>query len=255
MQKARTVLYIDAKGFEHEALVTALNGLHEGYLSLVYIDDKAEEADNVKKVFDIPHLSDDSRQETREVAMSDQAQNRGLTVLEGNLHLPTYHVNCWKEVGEAHKPFPADHPQFDHPFEEAKFDEHGVHQPKARPEFDADIVQHLTGPVDQADGAGNKEAEPSEIERKLRLLALTQKAALEQFAYSRENDATLIRELREENAQLEVAVDQGSTALYAKDAEIERLKAASAAVSAPAEPANPQDSEADVTQGQNSEQN
>lgn len=55
MKKTEYVLYTDPSGKEHDALVTGLNGLHEGYATVVYVDEDAPESDNIKKVFDVAH--------------------------------------------------------------------------------------------------------------------------------------------------------------------------------------------------------
>lgn len=55
MEKTKYVLYTDPFGHEHDALVTGVNGLHEGYATVIYIDPDAPESDNVKKVFDVAH--------------------------------------------------------------------------------------------------------------------------------------------------------------------------------------------------------
>jgi hypothetical protein len=59
--KAHQVIHIDQVGTEHEALVTALNGMHDGFVSLIFIDPQAPEAENVKKVYDVAHASHPSK--------------------------------------------------------------------------------------------------------------------------------------------------------------------------------------------------
>jgi len=148
VKKSDPVFYIDPFGRDHVALVFALNGLNPGYLSVVYIDQAAPENDNLKRVFDIPHMTDDSRQETRTVPVSDpQARAAGEVVVDGNPDLPTYHVNCWKEIDEDHRRLPQDHPAFDHPFAAPETDKEGQVIPKSRPEYEADVRRHQARPT------------------------------------------------------------------------------------------------------------
>ena|SRR5713226_9058065 len=121
--KGRAIVYIDSLGREHKALVTAINGMHEGFVSLAYVDAAAPERENVKRLTDVPHMSDPS-------------------VAESNPALPRYAVHAWKELSEEHRALPADHPAFDHPFAEPKRDEEGNRLPVARPEYEADVKQH-----------------------------------------------------------------------------------------------------------------
>jgi len=123
MQKGKAVIFVDALGKEHSALVTALNVAHEGYVSLIYIDAGAPEADNIKTASDVPHISDASR-------------------ADSNPDLPSYPLNAWKEPGEEHRALPADHPQFDHPFKQPELDEQGNPIPVARPAYEADVAAH-----------------------------------------------------------------------------------------------------------------
>jgi hypothetical protein len=94
--KGTSIIFVDPFGKEHDAIVTAENGLHPGFVSLVYVDVAAPEAENVRKVFDIPHVSQ--------------------VAAETNPDLSTYHVNCWKYFGDSHNAPPDDHAQHDHPF-------------------------------------------------------------------------------------------------------------------------------------------
>lgn len=57
MKKTEYVLYTDPAGKQHDALISALNGLHDGFATIIYIDQDASESDNVKKIFDVPHTS------------------------------------------------------------------------------------------------------------------------------------------------------------------------------------------------------
>jgi hypothetical protein len=120
MKKAQSVIYCDAKGLEHEALVIATNPFHPHHLSLVYVDEAAPEDNNVVKKFDVTHVS---------------------KIKEANPDLPTYHGNCWKEYFENSKPLPPDHPAYDHPHQKTH-DEQGQRIPVARPAYDADIEAH-----------------------------------------------------------------------------------------------------------------
>ena len=153
MRKGQTVIYIDGLGKQHEALVTAINPMHEGVISMIYVDEKAAERENVKQVFDVVHVSHPSRQEVREVPFSDQANWRGKTVLEGNLALPTFHVNCWMKVGDSVDvtPIPADHPQFDTKYSAPKPDEHGRFIEKPRPKYEA-VVEQFQNPQPAQEG-------------------------------------------------------------------------------------------------------
>jgi hypothetical protein len=143
--KGTSVLYIDPSGKEHTFLVTALNGLNEGFISGVYVDMTAPEPDNLKSVYDIPHMSHESRQET-------------------NPDLPRYVVHCWKEKGESHLALPADHPQFDHPGE-PRTGEHGQQIVKERPLHEANIAARQAenrepDVATQLDNAGPAPQEP-----------------------------------------------------------------------------------------------
>lgn len=126
MKKSEHVIYIDPQGREHAALVTALNGLNQGYLSVIYIDAEAPERENQREVFDIPHFSDPARS-------------------EHSAKLPDIHLNCWKEVGEAHAVPASDHPMFDHPFVAKEKDEFGKVLEPARPEYEAQVSAHAEG--------------------------------------------------------------------------------------------------------------
>lgn len=141
--KATPVIYLDAKGKEHEALVFAINQMNPGYLSLVYIDESLPEADNVVKQFDVRHMDE---------------------VKEPNPALPTYHLNCWKEDYRLSRALPSDHPANDHPHRKT-VDEFGAVIPINRPEYDADIAAIAAHrAVSQADGDGayepSSEGEP-----------------------------------------------------------------------------------------------
>lgn len=118
--KATSVTYLDAKGQPHEALVTAVNPLNPGYLSLVYVDESRPDADNVVKLGDVRHLD---------------------TISEPNPALPTYHLNCWKECCTPSNSLPADHPAYDHPHLPTT-DADGNPIPVDRPLHDADIAAH-----------------------------------------------------------------------------------------------------------------
>ena len=73
---------------EHHALVTAMNGLNEGHISLAYVDPNGEERDNVVRVFDIPHESHPSKDEI-------------------NPDLPRVAVNCWRRLDQESSNSPA----------------------------------------------------------------------------------------------------------------------------------------------------
>jgi hypothetical protein len=154
MNKAEPVIYLDAKGQEHEALVTAVNQLNPGYVSLVYIDQSRPEADNVVKLFDVRHL--DTISEFRVVKDSS-----GNDAEEGNKDLPTYHLNCWKEIGAESRALPADHPAFDHPHLPTS-DADGKAIPVDRPEYDADVFAHQTGGPVEAPVAEVSEPDPQQ---------------------------------------------------------------------------------------------
>jgi hypothetical protein len=115
------VVYVDGLGREHEALVTAVNGLHPGLVTLVFVDVNAPEPENVKKIFDVAHMSQ---------------------ITEPNPDLPNYQVNCWKEFYENHRALPADHPAFDHPAKAAEYDEQGARIMPERPLTMADVMAH-----------------------------------------------------------------------------------------------------------------
>jgi hypothetical protein len=122
-KKGQAVLYIDGFGREHEALVTAVNGMNLGFVTLVHVDINSPEADNIRKIFDVAHVSHESKQEP-------------------NPSLPSYDVNAWKFVGEIHRALPTDHPAFDHPFLPQKTDEQGNVIPIPRPATDAELTAH-----------------------------------------------------------------------------------------------------------------
>lgn len=130
--KGTTVTYVDPFGKEHDALVTAENGLHPGFLTLVYVDVNAPEPENVKKLYDIAHISDPSKEET-------------------NPDLPTYHVNAWKERYEQHRMLPEDHPAFDHPFHAVERDQEGIPIPVHRPDYMSDVDAHLASGTPSAE--------------------------------------------------------------------------------------------------------
>ena len=140
--KTDVVIYVDHTGAEHKALVTAINGLNPRHLSLVYIDPKADERENVKQVYDVQYLHDQFE--------------------ENNPDLPKIHLNCWKFDGEEHTVAASDHPMFDHPFAPKPTDEDGRVIEKPRPEYDAQVAAHLEsnpdvkivdGTIESASGA------------------------------------------------------------------------------------------------------
>lgn len=122
-KKQDAVVYIDGYGREHDALVTAVNEREQGFVTLVYVDVNAPEPENVKKLFDIAHVSHESKQEP-------------------NPDLPSYDVNAWKQRGELHRALPEDHPAFDHPFLLPKLDESGNVIPIDRPKTVAEVQSH-----------------------------------------------------------------------------------------------------------------
>lgn len=122
MHKSKHAMYVDGLGKEHYALVTAINQLHPGYVTLVYVDEDASERENLKTVYDVPHLSEKNA--------------------EPNPALPSYDVHGWKEVDEEHKALPSDHPAFDHPHKLPEFDQDGTRIPIIRPEYEAEIAAH-----------------------------------------------------------------------------------------------------------------
>jgi hypothetical protein len=137
MKKGTTVIFIDPAGVEHDALVFAENGMNPGLLSVLFIDMSAPDQDNAKRVYDIPHFSDSSKDEI-------------------NPELPRYAVNCYKEYGEAHLVPPADHPMFDHAFKSADVAQNGERIPVSRPLTEAAEADHLaSAPVQEASGHEN----------------------------------------------------------------------------------------------------
>lgn len=142
--KGTTVVYIDPAGAEHDALVTAINPLHENVIDIAYVDMGAVEAENLKKVFAVVHASDPSKDEVREHPVSDAAlASVGQVEIDGNPELPRYVINAWKYKVEEHKALPVDHPQFDHPFKQPDLAQNGEVIPVERPGFDADKAGHL----------------------------------------------------------------------------------------------------------------
>lgn len=123
IKKSDAVVYIDGFGREHDALVTVVNERYPGRVTLVYVDVNLPEPENVKKIYDVAHVSDASKQEP-------------------NPDLPSYDVNAWKERGELHRALPEDHPAFDHPFVLPKLDETGNIVLIDRPQTNAEIVAH-----------------------------------------------------------------------------------------------------------------
>jgi hypothetical protein len=121
------VVYIDAKGVPHNALVKALNQLHEGFISVGYQDNEGRTVD----VNDVPHMSHESRQEL-------------------NPDLPTFHINCCKYADEDHNRAPKDHPMFDHPFAPPTLDNDGRIIAKPRPEFEKVVAEHQAGKAEAA---------------------------------------------------------------------------------------------------------
>jgi hypothetical protein len=147
--KATAVVYVDVRGAEHDALVRAVNGLNPGYVDLAYVDSEAPESDNMKTVFAVPHMDDDSQKEP-------------------NPALPTIHLNVWKEHYRIHNEPASDHPMFDHPFAEKEKDEFGQVLEPARPEYEAQIAAHqesVAGLPSEADlDSAANDAPPSDAE-------------------------------------------------------------------------------------------
>jgi hypothetical protein len=156
MQKNKAIIYIDPSGKEHDALVTAINQMHDGVISLIYAVDDPENRGALNsttiEVFDIPHMS--AQSEVHTVPASGELGMRGVVVEQGNSDLPTYHIHCWKEAGEEHKALPADHPAFDGKYAWPQADEHGKFARVSRPAFEADqaaIAQPDGDPGDSID--------------------------------------------------------------------------------------------------------
>lgn len=120
-QIGETVIYIDATGKTHEALVFGQNVLHPNLLDLVYVDENAPANDNIKKVFAIDHH--EAKKET-------------------NPDLPAYPLNAWKEYYENHQVIPPDHPNFDHKFAPKVLGLNGQPLPTERPLTDAFAKTH-----------------------------------------------------------------------------------------------------------------
>lgn len=148
MEKGRTVIYIDAGGVTHEALVIAANALNPGLLSIVYVDVMAPDGDNLKKVFDIAHAD---------------------TKKENNPNLPSYALNAWKEYYEEHAVIPPDHPNFDHPFKQPDLATNGQPIPIDRPITSAfekahqqfsDLSKEDTDELKALSGSGGLAAQP-----------------------------------------------------------------------------------------------
>jgi hypothetical protein len=163
MKKASVVIFIDGRGVSHEALVTACKqrieytdarknkqvnfnevagGGRDCVVSGVYVDRASRQQDPTLKFFDVPHYSDPSRQ-------------------DNNPGVPSYQLNCWKEVDEEHTEIPSDHPNFDHPFHrEYEVDGEGnfrvddagnkILNKRARPGFEGQLAAHQEKPETQA---------------------------------------------------------------------------------------------------------
>lgn len=155
MSDLKVVLFVDGKSVEHAALVKALRDLpvvecaNCGRMKEQHIDGRCNPADVESKlyeekivhgeplatlvyldgsneavtVFDVPHITHPSRQ-------------------EANPALPNYPVNAWKRIDEEHKALPEDHPQFDHPHEQPKFNNDGQRILKERPKYDGHLAAH-----------------------------------------------------------------------------------------------------------------
>jgi hypothetical protein len=132
MKKGEFVTYIDNFGREHDALVFAVNPRDSQLASLVIIDVNAPENANTQLLYDIPHASHDTRQES-------------------NPELPVYTLHAWKEEGEKHLAMPTDHPAFDHPFKEPEYDEAGIRKEKERPDYAAQLAEHQASLPSMAD--------------------------------------------------------------------------------------------------------
>jgi hypothetical protein len=131
-----SVIYIDPQGVERNALVAAINGLHEGVIDLVYVDANSE----VQKKFGIVHASDESKQ-------------------ENNPDLPSYQLNAYKLPGEEHKALPSDHPAFDHPFKAAEKDDDGNVIAQSRPEYEAEVSEHKESLKEKIEDAAHEVGE------------------------------------------------------------------------------------------------
>lgn len=295
MQKAFPVVYIDAAGKEHAALVFAakrrsvyrgadgreqvlLTPVSEGdedcFVSGVYVDAKARESESIKQFYDVPHFTDESKQEP-------------------NPALPSYQLNCWKEFGEEHNAIPTDHPNFDHPFHrEFVTDANGnvlvddkgnkVVKEKDRPLYDAHVAAHQALPETKAAMAAAAAAQTpaygrdsEEFKNAVAFLMLRgyDEEAAEAIVFNatdesikQMSDAKLAYDKAQKDgvavgaiaadsgkdgytaqldkdgytAQLEAAVDQASDALFKKDAEIEALKKQLAEAQKPVEASSPE---------------
>lgn len=76
MGKEQVLIYIDAKGVEHTALLVAKDQRHEGFVSLVYINGEV-----AQRLDSVAHESDPSKD-------------------EANPDLKRVALNCWKEADE-----------------------------------------------------------------------------------------------------------------------------------------------------------
>lgn len=213
----RAVIYLDTKGQEHEALVFAVNPLNEGFVSLVYVDESKPEADNVVKLIDVRHMATISEARLVESDEMDYSTGKEKLVEEGNKHLPTYHLNCWKEPYESHNPLPVDHPAYDHPHRKV-VDQDGNVIPVPRPEYDAEVAAHQY--------ATGTSAPPPPPDIPSALPTTAQKAGLDDQV--RENHLAHLKAVGEaEAAKLEDAkvADPKDETIAEQAAEIQRLQA------------------------------
>lgn len=142
MHKGKSVIYVDSLGKAHDALVRAVNVMHPGFVTVAYVDEKADERDNVVVVYDVPHKDDESRADVRMVIADGPTSLRGTAIAEGNPDLPHFDINVWMERDEEHTPLPADHPAFDHPWKQPELDQQGNRIPVVRTEYERLIEEH-----------------------------------------------------------------------------------------------------------------
>jgi hypothetical protein len=227
VEKSHSVVYVDGLGREHEALVTAVNGLHPGLVTLVFVDVNAPEPENVKKIFDVAHMSQ---------------------ITEPNPDLPNYQVNCWKEFYENHRALPADHPAFDHPAKAAEYDEQGSRIVPERPLTMADVMAHQESkcasaeagiPCNEPEAAHTPEAARMDVGMDHNYVAPSDAAqtsapVIETKEYSDGSSATGVAPLPDQSPAQQEAAEQAASA-----PEPDVTQMLDAAPPAPIEPAPP----------------
>lgn len=249
----RKSTYRDRNGVEHTLFTPVDQGTDDCLVSGIYIDATAPESDNLKRFYDVVHFTDPSKEETNP-ALPTYEVNAWKELGEEHSALPSDHPAFDHPF---HREFERDEKG------NFKLDANGnkiLKQPP-RPEYDAHVAEHRAKPETQAAmaaasaptntygpesqeyidaynflGLRGYEREAidavlaSSLPERIKEMSDAQQAYEAALAsepvtpYANVVSSEEHKQALDRLAQAEAAVDQGSDALFAKDAEIRKLQ-------------------------------